>query len=139
MPIGIDPAWSRSQNQLTFTNNLKMKMSVIFGVAQMSLGIFMKALNSIHFGRWIDFFFEFIPQIILLWCLFGFMDILIVLKWLYAWNDRDNPKTDPPSIITIMINMFLNMGKLEEGTEPLLGSESTQQLICIILVIIAIF
>jgi V-type H+-transporting ATPase subunit a len=138
MPIGVDPAWFRSQNHLTFTNNLKLKMAVIFGVSHMSLGILMKALNSIHFGRWIEFFFEFIPQIILLWCLFGFMDILIVIKWLYAWNDRENPTTDPPSIITIMINMFLFRGKVEEGTEPLLGSESTQQIVCVVLVIVAI-
>jgi V-type H+-transporting ATPase subunit a len=31
--IGIDPIWYRSENELNFINNLKMKTSVIFGVA----------------------------------------------------------------------------------------------------------
>jgi V-type H+-transporting ATPase subunit a len=42
-------------------NSFKMKMSVIIGVLQMSLGIFMKGLNAIHFKSGIDFLFEFLP------------------------------------------------------------------------------
>lgn len=38
-PIGFDPKWYQSKNGLTYFNSLKMKVSVIFGVAQMSLGI----------------------------------------------------------------------------------------------------
>ena len=127
MPIGIDPYWYLAQNELTYVNNLKMKISVIFGVTQMSLGICVKALNSIHFGKGVDFIFEFLPQLTLLLCLFGLMDLLIILKWLRPWNEREDPKTDPPSIITIMINMFLNQGELEEGTEPLIGDADTQK------------
>jgi V-type H+-transporting ATPase subunit a len=84
--IGFDPIWVLSSNELTYSNSLKMKTSVIFGVVQMSLGIFMKAFNAIHFGRWIDFFFEFLPQIVLLWALFGWMDLLIIVKWLLPWE-----------------------------------------------------
>jgi V-type H+-transporting ATPase subunit a len=52
----------------------------------MSLGIFMKAFNALYFRRFIDFFFEFLPQITLLWALFGWMDLLIVVKWLTPWE-----------------------------------------------------
>jgi len=59
--VGVDPSWYLGKNELTFMNSLKMKISVILGVAQMSLGVFMKALNSTQFKRPIDFIFEFIP------------------------------------------------------------------------------
>lgn len=60
-PVGVDPKWYLAKNELAFLNSLKMKISVILGVAQMSLGVFMKALNSLYFGRTIDFTFEFLP------------------------------------------------------------------------------
>ena len=59
-----------------------MKLSVILGVSQMSLGIFMKAFNAYQFKSKVDFVFEFIPQIILLSSLFGYMNLLIIIKWL---------------------------------------------------------
>lgn len=108
-PVGIDPSWYLGKNELTYMNSLKMKISVIFGVAQMALGVFMKALNSIHNRKYIDYFFEFIPQIILLFALFGFMDLLIITKWLTNYDDMVGAK--PPSIISTMIVMCLNFGE----------------------------
>ena len=74
----------------------------------------MKAFNNLHFGKMIDFFFEFIPQIILILVLFGWMDLLIILKWLHTVNIDDPTQNDiratDPSIITTMINMFLTPG-----------------------------
>jgi V-type H+-transporting ATPase subunit a len=75
----------------------------------MSLGICMKGLNSLYFGRTIDFVFEFIPQIVLLLSLFGFMDLLIILKWLTNYGAMNG--ATPPSIISMMIQMGLNFGE----------------------------
>lgn len=33
-PFGVDPTWKGAQNELTYYNSLKMKISIIFGVAQ---------------------------------------------------------------------------------------------------------
>ena len=60
-PAGIDPAWYLAKNELKFINSLKMKLSVILGVAHMLLGVFIRAINSLHFGKAIDFFHEFLP------------------------------------------------------------------------------
>jgi V-type H+-transporting ATPase subunit a len=60
-PVGIDPVWYMGRNELAFLNSLKMKLSVILGVLQMSLGICMKAFNAAYFKNKIDFFFEFVP------------------------------------------------------------------------------
>jgi V-type H+-transporting ATPase subunit a len=48
-PIGIDPTWYLAHNELTYMNSLKMKISVILGVMQMSLGVCMKAFNAAYF------------------------------------------------------------------------------------------
>ena len=46
---------------ITYFNSFKMKTSVIYGVAQMSLGIIIKGFNAKYFGRDLDFYHEFIP------------------------------------------------------------------------------
>lgn len=60
-PFGIDPKWYVAKNELSFMNSLKMKLAVIYGVTQMTLGIICKGLNCVHKGSTLDFVFEFIP------------------------------------------------------------------------------
>jgi len=85
-----------------------MKLSVIFGIAQMSLGIFLKASNAVYFKKKLELYFEFIPQITLLWCIFGYMITLIIVKWLSPYPDS----SQAPAIIAYMIEMFLNFGAI---------------------------
>jgi len=85
-----------------------MKISVIIAVVHMTLGVFVKASNTIHFCKWIDFIFEFIPQLLFLVLLFGYMDFLIVYKWTVDWTGNT---ANAPSIITTMINLPLKLGK----------------------------
>jgi len=85
-PFGVDPAWSLSPQLLTYTNNIKMKLSVIIGVIHMSIGICVKGSNSIYFGRMLDLIFEVFTGLIILLGLFGWMDLLIFSKWTYGMN-----------------------------------------------------
>ena len=101
-PFGVDPVWSVSANELAFVNSYKMKLAVIIGVIHMTFGILMKGVNAIYFKNWLDLIFEFIPQILFFVCTFGYMDFLIIYKWLHEYN----PST-APSIITLMIDMAL--------------------------------
>jgi V-type H+-transporting ATPase subunit a len=107
-PAGVDPSWYLGRNELTFMNSLKMKLSVLIGVTQMALGVFLKAMNNYQFKKPVDFIFEFIPQMILLLSLFGFMDLLIVVKWLTDFSGMSGAK--PPSIISMMIIFGLSFG-----------------------------
>jgi len=113
-----------------------MKISVILGVSQMSLGIVMKAFNALHFEKKLDFFYEFIPQITLLLCLFGWMDLLIIVKWLTPWQGNESRA---PGIVSVMINMFLNFGAIDtDTTDALVFSPNVQETVSILLLIVAV-
>ena len=109
-PIGIDPKWYAATNDLTFMNSFKMKCSVIVGVIQMTLGIFLRGLNNLYFGDYIGFIFEFIPQLIFMTLLFGYMIFLIFVKWS---TDYSKNTANAPSIITILMNLALKNGSVD--------------------------
>jgi V-type H+-transporting ATPase subunit a len=123
-PVGIDPIWYETKQELVFMNSFKMKVSVILAILQMSLGIFLKASNALYFKNYLDFFHEFIPQILLLWVLFGYMDVLIVIKWLTDYKGNEH---EAPSVITTMINMALNGGTVDG--RPFIGTSTTNKAI----------
>ena len=50
-PFGLDPVWHGSRSELPFLNSLKMKMSILLGVAQMNLGIILSYFNAQYFGN----------------------------------------------------------------------------------------
>lgn len=87
-PFGVDPAWKLSTNELLFFNSLKMKMSVILGVVQMTFGILLRGINSFYFKSSMDLFCEFVPMMLFDLSLFGYMVALIFVKWSIDWNQR---------------------------------------------------
>eukprot|EP01034_Spumella_vulgaris_P021404 gene21404-27434_t len=86
--FGVDPAWKISGNELLFYNSMKMKMSVILGICQMIFGVCLKGTNAIYFRAHLDFFCEFVPMMLFALSLFGYMVILIFVKWSIDWNER---------------------------------------------------
>jgi len=109
---GVDPIWKGATNELMYYNSLKMKAAVIIGVAQMTLGLFLHLLNSIHFRNTLDILFEFIPRIIFLMSTFGYLCFMIFLKWNMPWLEdpsRGIPDTTntAPVLLNELIYMFL--------------------------------
>ena len=84
--LGLDPIWSISQNELAFTNSLKMKISVIVGITHMLFGLLLKGLNTLHFREFNRFYFEFIPQLVFMGLIYGYLIIIIIYKWLFDWT-----------------------------------------------------
>lgn len=69
-------------------------------------------INTVHFGLWLDFLFEWIPQQIFLFTTFGYMCVLIIYKWTVPWGiTRDTSMA--PSIIGQMIALPLKTGSTE--------------------------
>lgn len=87
-PFGVDPAWHIADNELLFFNSMKMKMSVILGIIQMTFGIVLKGINALFFRSYLDFFCEFMPMILFDIGFFGYMVILIFVKWSINWQER---------------------------------------------------
>ena len=122
-PVGVDPIWYMAQNEILFINSVKMKVALILGVLQMSLGVCLKGCNDAYNKRYIDFTFEFLPQITLFWCLFGFMDLMVIKKWTTDYSD-DTGKA--PAIINAMLDMAMSGGvPSNPGETPLFGDTSS--------------
>lgn len=135
-PFGLDPIWYRSKNELIFFNSFKMKISVVFGVIQMIAGNFFKGANAIHFKNKTDFFFEFIPQLIFMSCIFGYMILMVLIKWCTSWDYNFNDKA--PNLITVLMDMFLKLGQVDKD-RPLWGDGTEQQNIQLTLLLIGVF
>lgn len=96
-PFGMDPTWFLDSNDiLVVQNSMKMKISVIIAVMHMTMGIVVKGMNAIYFDQKIVFWFEVVTGILILNCLFGWMDILIFIKWFYKMN----PYSVDPLMVT---------------------------------------
>jgi V-type H+-transporting ATPase subunit a len=109
-PMGIDPIWYGTKQELIFLNSFKMKFSVIVGVLHMVLGLAQKAINALHFKDLPKFYHEFLPQLIFLLAVFGYMDFLIIVKWFTNYKGHED---EAPSIIVTVVNFFLNGGEIK--------------------------
>eukprot|EP00123_Amoebidium_parasiticum_P017734 comp23967_c0_seq1/m.42484 comp23967_c0_seq1/g.42484 ORF comp23967_c0_seq1/g.42484 comp23967_c0_seq1/m.42484 type:complete len:851 (-) comp23967_c0_seq1:245-2797(-) len=112
-PFGVDPIWALTENKLNFLNSLKMKMSILIGVIHMMSGTMLSLVNFIYFKDYVSTFGVFIPQLLFMGCLFGYLCILIIYKWLQVYGDitvDGHTYSADPSLLITLINMFLKPG-----------------------------
>ncbi|KAL4312531.1 hypothetical protein GQ457_01G009450 [Hibiscus cannabinus] len=98
-PFGVDPKWHGTRSELPFLNSMKMKMSILLGVAQMNLGIILSYFNAKFYGNELNIWHQFLPQMIFLNSLFGYLSLLIVVKWCTG---------SQADLYHVMIYMFLS-------------------------------
>ncbi|KAL0422803.1 UNVERIFIED_CONTAM: V-type proton ATPase subunit a3 [Sesamum latifolium] len=127
-PFGVDPAWHGTRSELPFLNSLKMKMSILLGVAQMNLGIILSYFNARFFKNSLNTWFQFIPQMIFLNSLFGYLSVLIIIKWCTG------SKAD---LYHVMIYMFLSPTD-ELGENELFPGQKTVQIVLLLLALVSV-
>merc|ERR1712166_1459826 len=123
-PFGLDPAWGWAEQNIKFTNSLKMKMSIILGVTQMTLGVLLKAVNQIYWKQpknqpdpdkrytaGIVLIHESNPELCFFMFTFGYLVILIFAKWSTNWNTAGAGRIEyprgPPQIINTLIDFAM--------------------------------
>jgi len=87
-PYGFDPQWSHSSNKLSYQNSVKMKQAIVLGVVHMSLGIFCKLFNLLYYNKKPQILFIWIPEFVFMTFIFGYLVIIIFVKWGVNWDDR---------------------------------------------------
>ncbi|XP_067672812.1 V-type proton ATPase 116 kDa subunit a 1-like isoform X5 [Haliotis asinina] len=136
-PLGIDPIWQLSDNKITFLNSFKMKTAVILGISQMLFGIILGIFNHIHFRNVLNILVEFIPEVIFLLSLFGYLVSLVYYKWVTF----DVSKAGcAPALLIQYINMFMfsYKAKGDPNCNPQLPFYAGQQTIQTILLVAAV-
>ncbi|CAG8497086.1 287_t:CDS:10 [Paraglomus brasilianum] len=129
-PFGVDPAWHGADNSLIFINSYKMKMSVVFGVIQMSFGIALTVFNYTYFKKKLSIWTEFLPQMLFMQSIFGYLVFTIIYKWSMNWSETDSDgqliRHSPPGLLNMLIYMFLQPGTVAPDDELYPGQANVQ-------------
>ncbi|KAF8968248.1 V-type ATPase, V0 complex, 116kDa subunit family [Flammula alnicola] len=128
-PFGLDPGWHGADNALVFTNSYKMKMSIVLGVIHMTFALCLQVPNHIKFKRYSDLYTNFIPQILFLQSIFGYLVICILYKWSIDWSKAT---AQPPSLLNMLISMFLSPGAVDPALQLYRGQGKVQLLLLMI-------
>lgn len=132
-PFGIDPIWNLASNKLTFLNSYKMKMSVILGIIQMIFGVILSLFNHIYFRRTLNIILQFIPEMIFMLSLFGYLVFMIIFKWC-RYDAHTSQKA--PSILIHFISMFLF--DYDDSNAPLYSHQQEVQTFFVIIALVSV-
>lgn len=100
----------------------------------MTFALCLQVPNHFKFKRYSDLYTNFIPQIIFLQSIFGYLVICILYKWSIDWSKAT---TQPPSLLNMLISMFLEPGTIDEKLQLYRG-QGTIQVVLLLLAAVCV-
>ena len=95
----------------------------------MTFAVCLQVPNHIRFKRFSDIWTNFIPQMVFLQSIFGYLVVCIIYKWTVDWSQAS---TQPPSLLNMLIGMVLTPGTVDPETQLYRG-QSTVQVILLLM------
>ena len=95
----------------------------------MTFALCMQVPNDLYFKRRIDILTTFLPSMLFLQSIFGYLVVCILYKWSVDW---DKSPTGPPSLLNMLINMFLAPGSVDRSTQLYAGQPAVQVILLLI-------
>lgn len=98
----------------------------------MTFALCLQLPNHIKFKRPLDIYANFIPQMIFLQSIFGYLVICILYKWTIDWT---NASTEAPSLLNMLIGMFLSPGTVDPKSQLYPGQGFVQVVLLLLAVV----
>jgi V-type H+-transporting ATPase subunit a len=89
----------------------------------MTFALCLQVPNHIKFNRKSDLYTNFIPSIIFLQSIFGYLVVCILYKWSIDWSKAS---TEAPPLLTMLISMFLEPGTVDPRVQLYPGQGMVQ-------------
>lgn len=98
----------------------------------MTFSLCLSYVNYRHFGSKLDIISNFLPSMIFLLSIFGYLVVCIIYKWSVDWYAAG---ANPPSLLNMLIYMFLSPSTLEDplyrGQRPIQNILLLVALLCV--------
>lgn len=95
----------------------------------MTFALCLQVPNHLRFKRPSDIWTNFVPSMLFLQSIFGYLVICILYKWSVDWSKSATP---PPALLTMLIDMVLSPGTIKPETFLYRGQGTVQVILLLI-------